>query len=121
MVSAGIRSAEEGTDLRADYRRCDGKRRNGIHHLQKSVQIIKVNKKLTDVNLQPGDIIGWRDIVHTNIYVGKNGKGQKLWLDGGSAGTRRGRVRRYYSADKIKTFSYLNKHKVSFIIRIKGL
>jgi hypothetical protein len=34
------------------------------------VQIIKVNKKLTDVNLQPGDIIGWRDIVHTNIYVG---------------------------------------------------
>ena len=76
------------------------------------VQIIKVNKKLTDVNLQPGDIIGWRDIVHTNIYVGKNGKGQKLWLDGGSAGTRRGRVRRYYSADKIKTFSYLNKHKV---------
>ena len=85
------------------------------------VQIIKVNKKLTDVNLQPGDIIGWRDIVHTNIYVGKNGKGQKLWLDGGSAGTRRGRVRRYYSADKIKTFSYLNKHKVSFIIRIKGL
>ena len=65
--------------------------------------------------MQPGDIIGWRDIVHTNIYVGKNGEGQKLWLDGGSAG------RRYYSADKIKTFSYLNKHKVSFIIRIKGL
>ena len=85
------------------------------------VQIINVNKKLTSVNLQPGDIIGWRDIVHTNIYVGKNGEGQKLWLDGGSAGTRRGRVRRYYSADKIKTFSYLNKHKVSFIIRIKGL
>ena len=86
------------------------------------VEIIRVNKRTDQVkNLKPGDIVGWGDFVHTNIYAGENGKGEKLWLDGGSAATTKGSVRRYYCADKIKTYSYLNKHRIGVIIRIKGL
>lgn len=86
------------------------------------VEIIRINKQTSKVkNLKPGDIVAWGDIVHTNIYAGENAKGEKLWLDGGSAATTKGSVRRYYRADKIMTYDYLNKHKIAFVIRIKGL
>lgn len=86
------------------------------------VEIIRINKQTSKVkNLKPGDIVAWGDIVHTNIYAGENAKGEKLWLDGGSAATTKGSVRRYYRADKIMTYDYLNKHKIAFVIRIKEL
>lgn len=85
------------------------------------VEIIPINKRAGSANLKPGDIVGWKDFTHTNIYAGENEKGEKLWLDGGSAATHRGRVRRYYCADKKKTYSYLNKHVISFVIRIKEI
>ncbi len=85
------------------------------------VKIIQINKRASKVkNLKPGDIVGWGDITHTNIYVGENAKGEKLWLDGGSAATYSG-SRRYYRADEIRTYNYLNKYKIAFVIRIKGL
>lgn len=89
---------------------------------QRRVKIIKVKKKAGKVtNLKPGDIVGWKDIVHMNIYAGENSYGEKLWLDGGSAATAPGRPRRYYRANQILPYNYLDNHKISFIIRIKGL
>ena len=86
------------------------------------VEIIQINKKAGKVkNLKPGDIVAWGDITHTNIYAGQNAQGEKLWLDGGSAATYESGARRYYRADKIMTYDYLNKHKIAFVIRIKGL
>ena len=89
---------------------------------QRRVKIIKVKKKAGKVtNLKPGDIVGWKDIVHMNIYAGENSYGEKLWLDGGSAATAPGRPRRYYRANQKLPYNYLDNHKISFIIRIKGL
>lgn len=85
------------------------------------VKIIRVYKNPSKAPLQPGDIVCWKGIVHVNIYAGKNSKGQRLWFDGGSAGCKRGRVRYYTSAQKKKVFNYLNKYKISYIIRIKDL
>ena len=85
------------------------------------VEIIPINQRAGSAKLKAGDIVGWKDITHTNIYAGENGRVEKLWLDGGSAATRRGRVRRYYCADKKKTYGYLNKHVISFVIRIKEI
>ncbi len=85
------------------------------------VQIIRINKKASKANLKAGDIVCWQGIAHTNIYVGKNSSGQKTWIDGGSMATTRRGSRRYISADKIKVFNYLNKYKISYVIRIKGL
>lgn len=84
-------------------------------------EVVRINRRAGSAELKPGDIVGWKDITHINIYVGENSEGEKVWMDGGSAATRHGRVRRYYCADKKKTFSYLNKHVISFVIRINGI
>ncbi len=85
------------------------------------VQIIRINAKPSRAKLKAGDIVCWKGIAHTNIYAGRNSAGQRTWIDGGSMGTTRHGSRRYVSADKIKVFNYLNKYKISYVIRIKGL
>mgnify|MGYP005778585253 CR=1 FL=1 len=85
------------------------------------VKIIRMNKRVDKAKLKPGDIVGWGDMIHTNIYAGKNANGEKLWYDGGSAAADTGRVRWYESPHKKRTYKYLNKHRIAVVIRIKGL
>lgn len=100
------------------YTKSSGKIKRNFKSWGGKVQVIKVNKKPSKANLQPGDIVCWKRIVHTNIYAGKNSSGKRLWIDGGSKATSRGR---YKSAGKKKTYGYLEKYKISYIIRIKDL
>ncbi|MDO4975926.1 MAG: CHAP domain-containing protein [Eubacteriales bacterium] len=87
------------------------------------VKFININRRPTQARLQAGDIVCWKSITHMCIYAGRNSEGKMMWLDGGSMGLRDGRrKRRYYcSADRMKVCSYLNKFKMGYIIRIKGL
>lgn len=87
------------------------------------VKIIKINRRPTQARLQAGDIVCWKSITHICIYAGRNSEGKMTWIDGGSMGLKNnGRVHRYYcSADRLKVCSYLNKFRMGYIIRIKGL
>lgn len=80
----------------------------------KKVQIIKVKKKCSKVNLRPGDIVCFSS--HSAIYAGKG-----LWYDGGKSATKTGKTNSVYKNVGPKEESYLYNRKVSYIIRVKGL
>lgn len=88
---------------------------------KKKVQVIRVNKTASRVNLKKGDIVLWSGIGHTNIYAGENSSGDRLWYDAG-----RGATYSHCSGSRFenlgkKTQSYLDSRTISYIIRIKGL
>lgn len=85
------------------------------------VQVIRVNKRASRVNLKKGDIVLWNSIGHTNIYAGENSSGDRLWYDAGKSATYSHRSGSRFENIGKKTQEYLNSKKISYIIRIKGL
>lgn len=88
---------------------------------KKKVQVIRVNKRASHVNLKKGDIVLWNGLGHTNIYAGDNASGERLWYDAGKAATYSHHSGSRFENIGKKTQGYLNSKKISYIIRIKGL
>lgn len=105
------------------YARESGRVNKNYRSWRGKVRIIPVYRKPKNAAsfLKPGDVVLWKNIVHTNIYAGRNSKGEMIWIDGGSMATTRSGNEYYKSADKKKVFNYLNKHTISYVIRIKDL
>ena len=61
---------------------------NGASYIKKStkVTITYPNKKVKNMDLQPGDIVGFdlKNGQHTTVYAGTDSKGNRLWYSGGS-------------------------------------
>ena len=83
-------------------------RKNFGRWKKKKVQVIRVNKRASRVNLKKGDVVLWSGLGHTNIYAGKAA------TYGHHSGSRFNNIGK-------KTQGYLNSKTVSYIIRIKGL
>lgn len=96
-------------------------RKNFKHWNKNKVQVIRVNKRASSVNLQKGDIILWSGIGHTNIYAGRSASGERLWYDAGKSATYGHHSGSRFQNLGKKTQSYLNSRTVSYIIRIKDL
>ena len=96
-------------------------RKNFGHWKKKKVQVIRVNKRASRVNLKKGDVVLWSGLGHTNIYAGKNSSGERLWFDAGKAATYGHHSGSRFNNIGKKTQGYLNSKTVSYIIRIKGL
>ena len=75
-------------------------RKNFGHWKKKKVQVIRVNKRASRVNLK---------------------KGERLWFDAGKAATYGHHSGSRFNNIGKKTQGYLNSKTVSYIIRIKGL
>lgn len=88
---------------------------------KEKVQVIRVNKRASRVNLKKGDVVLWSGLGHTNIYAGKNSSGERLWFDAGKAATYGHHSGSRFNNIGKKTQGYLNSKTVSYIIRIKGL
>lgn len=87
----------------------------------KKVQVIRVNKRASRVNLKKGDVVLWNSMGHTNIYAGKNSSGERVWYDAGKSATYGHHSGSRFANIGKKTQSFLNSKKISYIIRIKGL
>lgn len=85
------------------------------------VTVIKVYKRCKEADLHPGDVVCWAGRPHTCIYAGRNRKGQRVWYDAGRQNTygkcSGSRFRRITASPS----RYLERRKVGFIIRLKGL
>lgn len=103
--------------------------RRGSSHIHKNfsrfnskkVQVIRVNKRASRVNLKKGDVVLWNSMGHTNIYAGKNSSGERVWYDAGKSATYGHHSGSRFANIGKKTQGYLNSKKISYIIRIKSL
>ena len=85
------------------------------------VKVIRVKKKCSSVNLQPGDIVCWSRIAHCNIYAGRSSSGDRLWYDAGKGSTYSGHSGSRFKNIGKQKLGYLNSKRISYIIRIKDL
>lgn len=85
------------------------------------VQVIRVYKRCTSVSLRPGDIVCWSGSAHVCIYAGRNSRGDRLWFDGGKVATYGNRTNSRYKPFASRQLGYLNKRKISYVIRIKNI
>lgn len=104
--------------------------RRGSSHIHKNfsrwnskrVNVIRVNKRASRVNLKKGDVVVWSSMGHVNIYAGTSSKsGDRLWYDAGKSSTYSHCSGSQYKNIGRKSLSYLNSKTISYIIRIKNL
>lgn len=103
------------------YVRHSGSLRKNFSRWGSKVKVIRVNKRCSSTDLQPGDVVCWAGIAHCNIYAGRNNSGDRLWYDAGKASTYSGHTGSRYQNVGAKQLSYLNSKRISYIIRIKDL
>lgn len=87
-----------------------------MESLNKYYTIIKPNgKKVSQLNLQPGDVCCYKG--HVNVYAGKNSKGVMTWYDFAASGTSDGKKDSGYFVRILKTGN--SSSQVYTIFRLK--
>lgn len=96
-------------------------RKKGFKSFGSKVKVIRMNKRCSSAHLEPGDVVCWKNPGHLNIYVGRSSSGKRLWYDGGKVSTKNNKNGSRYTKTSAKSLGYLNKRKISYVIRIKNL
>lgn len=87
-----------------------------MESLNKYYTIIKPNgKKVSELNLQPGDVCCYKG--HVNVYAGKDSKGVMTWYDFAASGTSDGKKDSGYFVRILKTAN--SNSEVYTIFRLK--
>lgn len=74
--------------------------------------------KVSQLDLQPGDILGWTQ--HTTVYAGKDANGNNLWYSaGGDGGHKSGGKCWFDNSMRPKVRHFYDNHRVEILIRIK--
>ncbi len=103
------------------YVRGNGSIKKNFSAWGNDVQVIRVYKPCGSVKLQKGDVVCWSGIAHCNIYAGRSKSGNRLWYDAGKSATTGGRSGSRYKKVGARQVSYLDRRRISYIIRIKDL
>ncbi len=85
------------------------------------VKVIRVYKRCSSTKLKPGDVVCWSGTAHANIYAGRSKSGKRLWYDGGKVATRGNHRGSRYSKTGKQAYGYLNRRRISYVIRIKDV
>lgn len=103
------------------YVKGSGSIRKNFNSWGKKVKVIRVYKRCSSTKLRPGDVVCWAGTAHACIYAGRNSKGDRLWYDGGKVATYSNRSGSRYKNFGVRQLGYLNRRKISYVIRIKDL